>query len=292
MRIICLDAEFADNEEILELSVFSSTGEELYHRYFCPENIEDWRTDIHHITPGMVAGLPSFEKCRVEVQSIMDSADGVTGFAVNNDFRVLERAGITGLDHKEILDVKEMFWYLRGKEKDMSPYNVPSLLACSQSLGLDFSSDDAHSAKADTVATLDCYRFLMKEYCDERGVDLEEGFQIFRKSVSEAMAEYVERSASGYVKVYKSGPYYKLKFTRVEDAEKSQLVLEMPVKDRFKAEYELRKMLKKKEVPDKIHLYKLSSKQIEEIRRYKNEYEAEESAWCKKVIKNLGRLSL
>ena len=37
MNIICLDAEFADNEELLELSMFNAAGEEVYHSYYRPE---------------------------------------------------------------------------------------------------------------------------------------------------------------------------------------------------------------------------------------------------------------
>ncbi len=292
MRIICLDAEFADNEELLELSVFSTDGQEIYHRFYCPEKIETWRTDIHHISPEQVAGLPSFEKVREEVQTIIDDADAVTGFAVANDFRVLERSGITGLSEKRILDVKEMYWYLRGRPVGMSPYNVPSLLVCSNDLGLTFLSDDAHSASNDTKATLECFNKLFSDFQSDSGLDDEEVFNSFRSAVDAAMADFVEESARGFVKLCKNGPFYKLRFGRTEDTDRSQLILEVPVADRFKAEYELRKMLRKKEVPDKIHLYKLTPKLIDDIKRYRNQYDAEESAWCKKVIKNLSRLSL
>lgn len=293
MRIICLDAEFADNEELLELSVFSTDGDEIYHRFYSPERVDTWRTDIHHITPEMVAGLPPFAKVREEVQEIIDSADAVTGFAVDNDFRVLERSGITGLWEKKVLDVKEMYWLLRGRQAGRSPYNVPSLLICANELGLNFQSGDAHSASNDTKATLECFNTLFNEYRADAG--LEEDSQIFdsfRAAVDSAMEEFVEESARGFVKLCKNGSLYKLRFGRTEDADKSQVIFEVPVADRFKAEYELRKMLRKKEVPDKIHLYKLTPELIEDIKRYRNEYDAEESAWCKKVIKNLSRLSL
>ena len=37
---------------LLELSLFGLDGKEIYHCYYRPEMIDDWRTDIHHITSG------------------------------------------------------------------------------------------------------------------------------------------------------------------------------------------------------------------------------------------------
>ena len=127
MDIICLDAEFTESEELLELSVFNLDGKEVYHRFFKPEQISEWRTDIHHITPEMVADEPTFAQCREEVQRLLDSAFALTGFAVGNDLRVLTRSGIAGLETKRMIDVKDMYWYLRGIPEEMSPFTVPQL---------------------------------------------------------------------------------------------------------------------------------------------------------------------
>ena len=94
------------------------------------------------------------------------------------------------------------------------------------------------------------------------------------------------------MKVIKAGDNYNLKYGRQQESDVRGLVMEVEVSDRYKAEYELRKLLKKKEVPDKHSVYKLSSKQLEDIRNYSNKYDAEESAWCKKIVRNLGRLTL
>lgn len=294
MKIICLDAEFADNEELLELSVFSLEGREVYHSYYRPEHISDWRTDIHHITPEMVADEPTFAEKREEVAALIHNAYAVTGFAVGNDLRVLERSGIEGLDKIRVLDVKDMFWYLRGRQTDMNPFSVPSLIICAQELGLDFGEATAHSASADTEATLKCFDILFQEFSASEGAGLEEeaAFLKLGERVEEERGRFVEQSASGYVRVVKVGDAYKLKFGHQPDPEGRGIVAEVAVADRYKAEYELKKMLKKKEVPGKINLYKLGVKQLDDIRRYTNTYDAEESAWCKKIVRNLGRLSL
>ena len=294
MNIICLDAEFADNEELLELSIFNKEGEEFYHSYYKPEMIDDWRTDIHHITPEMVAECPSFAKEMPKVQSIIDNADLVTGFAVDNDLRVLSHSGISGLDDKRVLDVKDMYWLLRGKDTEMTPFSVPSLIVCANSLGIEFQEDIAHSASVDTEFTLKCFNFLLSEYQSAAGGDkpLEELISALIADYDDAKGEFVAEGAKGYIRVFKAGDVYKVKYGHLPAEESGKLLLEVEVEDRYKAEYEIRKMLKKKEVPGKYSVYKLTPKLLDDIKRYRNTYDAEESAWCKKIIRNLSRLTL
>lgn len=294
MEIICLDAEFTENEELLELSVFNLEGKEIYHQFYKPENITDWRTDIHHITPEMVAKELPFSKRRKEVQQLLDSAFALTGFAVGNDLRVLSRSGITGTETKRVIDVKDMYWYLRGIKEEMNPFSVPSLLICANALGLDFSEEEAHSASADTEATLKVFNLLFNEFKSGEGSGLkdEDVVDMFAAKIERARARFVEEGAKGFVKVYRQGDKYKIKYGHNREADPKGLVAEIEVADRYKAEYEIKKMLKKKELPDKWGIYKLTPKLLEDLKRYKNTFDAEESAWCKKVVRNLSRLTL
>ncbi len=294
ISIICLDAEFADNEELLELSLFGLDGKEIYHCYYRPEMIDDWRTDIHHITPEMVADKQPFSEVKGEVQHLLDEAYALTGFAVDNDLRVLTRSGISGLDDKRVIDVKDMYWYQKGRAEEMSPFAVPSLIVCANALGLDFSEATAHSASADTEATLKCFNLLLNSYIEGKGKSdaAEEDVDAFINDINDARALFVQDSARGYVKVGKYKEYHKVYFGKSSDSGERTLLFEVEVADRYKAEYELRKLLKKKEVPGKHNLYKLTPKQLDDIRRYKNEYNAEDSAWCKKILRNLSRLTL
>lgn len=294
MNIICLDAEFADNEELLELSVFNMEGEEIYHRYYRPENITQWRTDIHHITPEMVEGKPSFAECRKEVEILIEKAFAITGFAVDNDLRVLTRSGVRGLDSKRVIDVKDMYWYMRGRKEEMTPFGVPSLIVCSNALGFDFEEGEAHSASADTRVTLRCFNLLFSEFGMEEGESLpqEDALLLLADKIQNAKALFVEEQARGFIKVYKSDDVYKIKYGRLPDTDGRGLVMEVPVNDRYKAEYEVRKLLKKKEIPDKYSTYRLTSALLDKLRTYENSYDAEESAWCKKIVRNLSRLTL
>lgn len=294
MDILCLDAEFTDSEELLELSMFNLDGKEVYHNFYKPEKITDWRTDIHHITPEFVADKPYFKECRKEVQQLLDDAFALIGFAVDNDLRVLTRSGIGGLETKRMIDVKGMYWYLRGESEDMSPFSVPSLLTCANALGLDFSEQEAHSASADTEATLKCFNLLFDEFRNKEGLGMEEEdvFDLFIGKIQRAKDCFVEKASKGFIRIYKKEEGYKLNFSSNPEHDTKGLVAEVPVADRYKAEYEIRKLLKKKELPGKYNIYKLTPKLISDVKAYTNEYDAEESAWCKKVVRNLSRLTL
>ena len=39
-KILFLDAEFVDNQEVIELSIWSVDGREIYHRFFKPAEIK------------------------------------------------------------------------------------------------------------------------------------------------------------------------------------------------------------------------------------------------------------
>lgn len=294
MNIICLDAEFADNEELLELSIFNKEGEEFYHSYYKPERIDYWRTDIHHITPEMVAECLSFTKEMPRIQKIIDDADIVTGFAVDNDIRVLSHSGISSLEEKTVLDVKDMYWYVRGKNAAMNPFAVPSLIVCANSLGIEFNEDTAHSASVDTEFTLKCFNLLLSEYgqLKEDEKSLEKLTAEFIDDIEDAKADFIAEGAKGFVRVFKAGDVYKIKYGHLPVEESGKLLLEVEVEDRYKAEYEIRKMLKKKEVPGKYSVYKLTPKLLDDIKKYHNAYDTEESAWCKKIVRNLSRLTL
>lgn len=294
MDIICLDAEFAENEELLELSVFNLDGEEVYHQFFKPERIRNWRTDIHHITPEMVADKKTFAQCRREVQKLLEIPFAITGFAVGNDMRVLERSGIDNLETRRVIDVRDMFWYLRGISRDMSPFSTPSLLTCAHILGLDFGEEEAHSASADTEATLRCFHLLYEEFKNGEGAGMEDELAIdsFIGKIEQAKAHFVEEAAKGFVRIIKTDDTWKIRYSRQREDDKDGLVAEVEVADRYKAEYEIKKMLKKKEVPGKRDTYKLTPRLVDDLKKYSNTYDAEESAWCKKVVRNLSRLTL
>lgn len=286
--LICLDAEFTENNEILQLGVIDSEGNEIYNDYFKPAQSTRWRTDIHHITPEMVADKPSFDSCRPEVQRLFDDASILMGFALSNDIKVLAKEGVSGLENKPVLDIRDLFWFVRGRNSNMQLDSVPSLIACAHLLGLDFNEEAVHSASIDAALTLRCFDVLKNEFCslyydEENPADIVA--QIMERVKKEKEAYRRER-ASGYVKVVSHPKGYRLKFSYSKETDKKEQVLEVRVEDRYKAEYELRKLLKKKENPMWPGVYRLAPKQLEEIAAYRNQYSADESSWYRKVVKN------
>lgn len=48
---ICLDAEFAEGVEMLELAIMSGDGRMIYTQRFRPATLRRWRSYPHGITP-------------------------------------------------------------------------------------------------------------------------------------------------------------------------------------------------------------------------------------------------
>ena len=128
-RIIFLDAEFADNQELLELSIYNLASEEIYHSYFKPTGITRWPDSmaIHHITPQDVADSPSFASQRRIIQGIIDNATHIGGFAVDGDISHLETQGIRNLDSKCVIELKDMFWLYMSETLGGNYYSFPGL---------------------------------------------------------------------------------------------------------------------------------------------------------------------
>lgn len=51
---VCLDAEFVEGNELIELSIFALDRTQIYSQRFKPARYKNWDSSIHHITPEMV----------------------------------------------------------------------------------------------------------------------------------------------------------------------------------------------------------------------------------------------
>ena len=112
----------------------------------------------------MVQDKPHFQDCLRKIQKIFDRSQMVLGFALDNDIRILEQSGVTGLVQEKCLDVRELFWGVYGDELAMDFYHVPSLIKCAEFCGYVWEEGSAHSAAADAKATLYCYEVLMRKF--------------------------------------------------------------------------------------------------------------------------------
>ncbi len=167
MYIACLDTESTSTgkfNEILELSIYSARGELILNSLYKPKKNRRWphSEKVHGISPLMVQDKPYFQDCLRKIQKIFDRSQMVLGFALDNDIRILEQSGITGLTPDRCLDVREMFWAVFGDELEMDFYHVPSLVKCAEFCGYVWEEGSAHAAAADAKATLYCYEVLMR----------------------------------------------------------------------------------------------------------------------------------
>lgn len=168
MYIACLDTESTSTgrfNEILELSIYSARGELILNSLYKPKRNRRWpySEKVHGISPLMVQDKPYFQNCLRKVQKIFDRSQMILGFALENDIKILEQSGVTGLTKDRCLDVREMFWAVYGDELDMDFYHVPSLVKCAEFCGYVWEKGSAHAAAADAKATLYCYEVLMRE---------------------------------------------------------------------------------------------------------------------------------
>ena len=277
MNAICFDIEAADNEEMLELSVFDySSGEEIFHSYFKPRHISRWPNSqaVHHITPRMVADKPFFSEKQIIVQRLIDNADLLIGFAIDNDLKYLRKAGIDIPDDKRIAESKQWYWICRGKADGLPLDAVPRLTVCAQNMDIEFPEEDAHSASADTRNTLRLFRALVEEYSDSRNLPsaLDEALiDSLDAEYAEARALFDRENARGFISLQpKPGGYY-LKNSHLRP-EKADLIIE--VESRFKAEHEIRSMFARREDREHSGFYHLKPADIKAFEKYTNTFDS------------------
>lgn len=293
---ICLDTEFVNNISIIELSVFSIAGREICHRLFRPSREMRWTAppDKLKITPAMVAGEPTFRQSLSKIQPIFDRARFIIGYAVDNDIKMLQKEGIDRLDRIIPVEVRDLYWLVRGRHCGTDLYAVPNLLSITNELGLTFGEDEAHFASSDTRATLFCFHTLMKEFCEALGEVYnpdcpDQSLELFRCEFEKAKKEYLREQAHGYAWFASTPKGYKFKVTRTTPETTVEACTE--VADRARAEYDIMKLIAKREIPGARGYYRLRDSDIVFLRHYTNTYDEESAAMLRKLMKFKGRLS-
>lgn len=311
MNIICLDTEFtgtAGRNEILELSMFNADGEEIYHQMFKPERCRKWTftEKIHGITPEMVADKPTFRSRLPEMQKILDEADLIVGFAIENDIRHLEKSGIKGLYEERCLDVRHLYWATRGEAEGVGIFAVPNLVKCAADCGFDWKITKAHSASADALATLQCYRVLLKEFiskytepnaCKELNDEqVLTAISVLNDMVEKAIYEHERETAYGYIYLFRRGSIYTVvirhtemeqEFIERKTAKGIILVAARQVNDRWHAQYDLQKKFQRKLVQGSKNTtsWKLTDKEINFFKKYSNEFRGDSKIY-KHMLEN------
>lgn len=285
MNLICLDIEATDNGEMLELSVINhSDGSMAYHSYFRPPTARTWPNSqaVHHISPEMVKDAPTIRKERPAIQRIIDGADGIVGFAVDNDIRYLQGSNIIVGDDVRIIDVRDWFWYYKGRYLDIEFGSVPRLAKCAELLGFEFSEEsEAHSAANDTLMTIKLFDALVAEA--NTGLPLEDTIREFEIILEKERRLYAERMARGFISLVHTQKGYLVKNNHQHPASDAEFSIEVP--GRFQAEHDIRKKFRKRETSPDSHVYDLRKSDIEFFKGYANSYDAGKEEFYRHLVK-------
>lgn len=283
---VCLDAEFVEGNELLELSVYDLSRKLIYHSRFKPAGYKSWDSSVHHITPGMVADAPAFVSELPAIQRIVDRATHLIGFAISNDISHLRSQGVKNLEKKQIIELRDWYWINHGKAAGFDLFQGISLASVAESLNLDFGEEGMHSASGDTLATLDGFLMLLERYRSTRGLEGEafaRVIEIFNEEFSREKLEYDREHAEGYAYLVRTAEGgYALRLRREEPRPSSRLVASIKVADRQKASVELRNLFSKRQQPTK-GVYRLRPSDIEKFRNYVNDFDSDDHAIFKKL---------
>lgn len=285
MNLICLDIEATDNGEMLELSVINHADcTTAYHSYFRPPTARNWPNSqaVHHITPEMVKDAPPIKRERNAIQKIISAADGIVGFAIDNDIRYLQGSNIEVSEDMRVIDVRDWFWYYKGKYLDIDFGSVPRLAKCAELLGFEFSEEsDAHSAANDTLMTIKLFNALLDEA--DPGLTLEEKISRFEQLFGEERRLHAEKMARGFISLIRTPKGYLLKNNHQHPATDAEFSIEVP--GRFQAEHDIREKFRKREISSDLHLYDLRKSDIEFFKTYSNTYDAEKEEFYRHLMK-------
>lgn len=285
MNLISLDIEATDNGEMLELSIINHSDCEIaYHSYFKPVIARTWPNSqaVHHISPEMVKDAPSIKKERKTIQNIIAKADGIIGFAVDNDIRYLQGSNVEISDDTMVIDVRDWFWYYKGKHLDIEFGAVPRLAKCAELLGFEFSEEsEAHSASNDTLMTIKLFNALLEE--TDPNLTLAEKISQFEKLFDEERRLHAERMARGFISLIHTPKGYLLKNNHNQPASDAEFYIEVP--GRFQAEHDLRDKFRKRESAPDSHLYKLRKSDIDFFKSYTDTYDADKEEFYRHLAK-------
>lgn len=200
---IGLDAEFTGANEMLELAVADLSGEVIFESLFRPARSRRWSRVPHGITPAMVAGCPKFAWRVPRVQRIVDRCRYMIGFALENDISHLRAEGVERLDVKRVLDLRDWFWLVHGRNHGFDYREGVNLSLIREVLDVGGDDEgDAHRAGFDTRCTLLCFRELLGRFagrCSPEPATFDEVVTMFDREFYTAMSAYRREAAAGFV---------------------------------------------------------------------------------------------
>lgn len=296
-KFICFDTESAQGryngqyiEELIEISMMDATHTEMFYHRFKPSRLSHWDTKIHHIHPKMVAKEPHFKEYRSHVQRLFDNASHIIGFSLIDDFKAMSKVGITGLEEKEQIELRHLYWYCIGRHNNVPFYSGPGLSVCARELGVAIDEEGVHTANGDTRVTLDLFFALIKLFAEQEKMavvpsedspEFIDFIKLIKRRIGEAKYQYDRSIASGYIHVV---PHAEggCRFISSLDASRPEgdSVLTIAVNARRRAEYELEKIFNKRRIANTKN-FNLTDDDLKSIGEYNNEFDGQESMYHK-----------
>lgn len=291
MKIICFDAEFANEagypEEILELSIWQTEAlgpdapkRQVFHQYFRPVEHRRWphSQSVHHISPAMVAGKPHFAEWRRKIQQIVDEADLIVGFALENDITALEREGIKRIAEKPAVDVRDLHWLQNTRHQGVDLNSRKNLAVTAGDLGVEFSENLAHGADYDTRITLECFQTLIAAFRRDENPEGDEAAVLDRYAARwvQERENFLREYAHGWVALVKWHEGYRLKASRMAPPKGEGVEKVIEVGARYRALDEIDARFDRLRDPRDARVYRLGKKELAWFAAYANEYDGSE----------------
>lgn len=159
-NIVIIDTETTGlkaNDEILDLSILSGTGEVLFSEYIKPSYRKTWADAerIHHISPKMVADSKTMNDYKGYIAGCLNDKI-VVGYNVSFDLKMIQK--YMPIRIKKRIDVMEAFAPIFGEwDSYHEDYRWQKLSTCADYYHYDWGEDEAHDSLADCNATLYCF---------------------------------------------------------------------------------------------------------------------------------------
>lgn len=167
---IILDTETTglnpEQDELLQVSIISDTGETLIDQYVRPTRCTEWpdAERVNHITPDMVRDCPTIHDMDVSMQisRILESADKIIGYNTHFDISFLIAAGYD-VPICDTVDVMRDFAEIYGEyREDLGGYKWQKLTTAAAYYGYEWPID-AHNSLGDCLATLYVYQHIQQQ---------------------------------------------------------------------------------------------------------------------------------
>lgn len=285
-RLISLDAEFADGRYMLELSICDATGKTVYSRRFRPEKIRRWGLVPHNITPAMVKDCPRFRDCIPEIRKIIERADYVAGFALDNDLKILKAENLPIPPEKKIIELKDWFWLLYGKDHGLDYSNGIGNQRVATELGIEVAEERLHSSEYDACVSLQSLLRLLPEARKDapEGEDFDGMYSRITALFEKEKDLYDRRQSAGWCFILHEGDGFRFRINRDEPSDDPSMIAKIHVENRKQAMLDLGTMLYGKIREGSFAFPRLSEKKLKQFLSYSNSYSPEEKAIASKLM--------